>query len=172
GMRPDRGPLLPLQPLGIGVARRVIAPRAIRHRGGSRVDVVQQPLQKLDLILPAHRETPGLRSPQTRPDTVPYQYHRLCRFSIRYRISRSSQRKCMLRLCNSEPSGADLTFASLHAATFSCERQIQSSTSINKMASGPFTPRLATVPRRGDANVGVGPLAAAIRRNAAGARDR
>src|SRR5262249_35266383 len=56
-------------------------------------------------------------------------------------------------------TGADLTFASLCAATFSRERQIQSSASVNKLVSAPLTPTFANVPPRWDANVGVGSLA-------------
>ncbi|MBV8917822.1 hypothetical protein, partial [Bradyrhizobium sp.] len=39
-----------------------------------------------------------------------------------------------------------MTFASPRAVTSSCERQIQSSISINKLASGPLTPTFANVP--------------------------
>src|SRR5207244_2912699 len=65
-------------------------PGAVRHRRGPRLHVMQQPLQKVDLILPAHRTSPagyGLITVHT-VDTMPYHYHLQIRSSIRYRIPR------------------------------------------------------------------------------------
>src|SRR4029079_15294469 len=81
------------QMLGVGVDRHVIAPGRIGHGGGSSVNIMQQPLQKLDLIVPAHRELRSAVASSTifQPldfnavDTVPYLTAGAD--SIRYRIT-------------------------------------------------------------------------------------
>src|SRR5206468_5329036 len=89
-MLAKQNPLFLGEALCVRVDRHLVAPGAVRHRRGPRLHVMQQPLQKVDLILPAHRTSPagyGLKTDHS-VDTVPYQYHLQFRFSIRYRIAR------------------------------------------------------------------------------------
>src|SRR5205823_1436492 len=89
-MLAKQNPLFLGEALCVRVDRHLVAPGAIGHRRGPRLHVMQQPLQKVDLILPAHRTSPagyGLKTDHS-VDTVPYQYHLQFRFSIRYRIAR------------------------------------------------------------------------------------
>src|SRR5947207_5938208 len=64
-MRAKQNPLFLGEALCVRVDRHLVAPGAIGHRRGPGLHVMQQPLQKVDLILPAHRTSSGLLWPQT-----------------------------------------------------------------------------------------------------------
>src|SRR3954471_16733873 len=73
-MLAKKNPLFFGEALGIRVGRYLVAPWVIRHRRGARLHVMQQPLQQIDLILPAHRTSPaGCGLTPITIDTAPYQ---------------------------------------------------------------------------------------------------
>src|SRR5262249_43451949 len=52
---PEQDLPLARQMLRIDVNRDIVAPGCVRERGGPGVDIVQKPLQQIDLLLPVHR---------------------------------------------------------------------------------------------------------------------
>src|SRR5882757_1146437 len=58
----EQDPLLGGETLRIGVDRHIVAPGRVGHGGGLGVDEMQQPLQKVNLVMPAHRTNSGFLS--------------------------------------------------------------------------------------------------------------